>query len=353
MSDLSENTYNSRLERNEPKFKLWRSVGLLLTYKCNCACEFCYYNCSPQKGGLMPLALAIEAWQSLKVIAGDNSKVHITGGEAFLYWDHLYEILEVAQKQNLGKVDLIETNGFWATSDNIVRQRLKRLDELGMNRFKISTDLFHQEYVDIEPVRRLVKIADEILGPQRVLVRWRKYLDNPVQIKGSTPPKRRHQYIEAIKDYPCRFTGRAAGKLAELVASKSIESIAAMNCKSDFLGAKGVHIDPFGNVFSGTCSGIILGNIKNVIARSTATKQSSLEDIWKKFTPENNELINILFNHGPSGLLEKAEKAGYKKNEFYADKCHLCTDIRQFFHQNGIAKSTFGPADCYAEAQQN
>jgi len=338
MSDLSENIYNSRLERNEPKFKLWRSAGLLLTYKCNCACEFCYYNCSSEKGGLMPVDMAIEAWKSLKVLAGDSAKVHITGGEAFLYWDHLREILEAAQKQKLGRFDLIETNGFWATSDNLVRQRLQRLDELGMHRFKISTDPFHQEYVDIEPVRRLAEIAVEMLGPQRVLVRWEKYLDNPAQIKESPPTISEQQYIQAIKDYPCRFTGRAAGKLAELVASKSIESIAAMNCKSDFLGSKGVHIDPFGNVFSGTCSGIIFGNIK----------ENKLEDIWKHFSPEQNEIIRTLFTRGPAGLLEMAKNAGYQKRKSYAGKCHLCTDIRQFFFENGIEKSTIGPADCYA-----
>jgi MoaA/NifB/PqqE/SkfB family radical SAM enzyme len=297
--------------------------------------------------------MAIEAWKSLKVLAGDNAKVHITGGEAFLYWDHLQKILETAQKQNLGTLDLIETNGFWATSDNIIRERLQRLDELGMYRFKISTDPFHQEYVDIEPVRRLAKIAVEMLGPQRVLVRWQKYLDNPAQIKQSPPAEREHQYIQAIKEYPCRFTGRAAGKLAELVASKSIESIAAMNCKSDFLGAKGVHIDPFGNVFSGTCSGIIFGNIKNVIARSAATKQSSLKDIWKNFHPKQNDIIHTLFSSGPAGLLEMAQNAGYQKRKSYADKCHLCTDIRQFLLRKGIEYSTIGPTDCYADVPQS
>ena len=171
MIELSENIYNSLTTRSEPKFKLWRSAGLMLTYKCNCACEFCYYNCDPDKGGLMPVDTAISAWQSLKILAGDSAKIHFTGGEPFLYWDRLQEILEQAQKQNLDKVDLIETNGFWATDEKIVRQRLKKLDELGMNRFKVSTDPFHQQYVDIEPVRRLAEMAVEILGPKRVLVR--------------------------------------------------------------------------------------------------------------------------------------------------------------------------------------
>jgi len=343
MYELSENIYNKQAARQEPKFKLWRSAGLLLTYKCNASCEFCYYNCSPQKNGLMPIDIVIGAWQSLKILAGENAKIHLTGGEPFLYWDHLLQILEQANKQKLGKVDLIETNGFWATSEKIIRPRLKTLDELGMKRLKISTDPFHQEYIDIEPVRRLASLAAEILGNERVLVRWRKYLENPVRMKDLCPVERQEQYISTIKEYPCRFTGRAAGKLAKLVASTPIESIASINCNSSFLAAKGVHIDPFGNVFSGTCSGIIIGNIN----------QTPLEDIWKQFHPARSEFISTLFKHGPSGLLDKATRLGYKKAKAYASKCHLCTNIRQFFFENGIEKSIIGPAECYSEAPQS
>jgi MoaA/NifB/PqqE/SkfB family radical SAM enzyme len=340
MTELSENIYNSRVARNEPKLKLWRSAGLLLTYKCNCACEFCYYNCGPEKDGLMPIGTAISAWQSLKILAGDSVKVHLTGGEPFLYWEHLQEILKEARKSNLGKVDLIETNGFWATDEKIVRQRLKRLDELGMYRFKISTDPFHQEYVDMEPIRRLADMANEILGSERVLVRWQKYLDNPIQMKSLTAAERAQQYINAMNDYPCRFTGRAAGKLAESVAAKSIEAFASMNCTKSFLTAKGVHIDPFGNVFSGTCSGIIVGNVNQI----------PLEDIWKQFDPARKDFVKVFFNNGPYGLLSEAEKLGYEKAESYASKCHLCTGIRQFFFAKGAKKSTIGPAECYCDS---
>lgn len=339
MTELSENIYNSKLKRNEPKFKLWRSAGLLLTYKCNCACEFCYYHCGPDKGGLMPIDMAIGAWQSLKKLAGDNAKIHLTGGEAFLYWEHLEQILIEAQRENLGKVDLIETNGFWATDDKIAHSRIKRLDKLGMHRFKISTDPFHQEYVDVEPVRRLAAAAKEILGPDRVLVRWEKYLDKPIDMQNIPPSARMHEYIKAIKDYPCRFTGRAAGKLAEAVASKPAETFASQTCKSSFLGAKGIHIDPFGNIFNGTCSGIVIGNIN----------LTPLEEIWKNFIPEQNEIINTLFNEGPYGLLKKSENLGYRKLPSYAAKCHLCTHIRQFLFNKGIKRNTINPSECYLQ----
>jgi sulfatase maturation enzyme AslB (radical SAM superfamily) len=345
MTEILENIYNRSLSKIQPKFKIWTSVGLLLTYKCNAACEFCYYNCSPEKNSLMPIDTAIGAWKSLKILAGENAKIHLTGGEPFLYWDHLLQILEHGKKQNLGRVDLIETNGFWATDEKIIRERIKILDELGMNRLKISTDPFHQEYVDIEPICRLAQISSDILGPKRVLVRWRKYLQEPVEMKSLLPAERQQQYINSINDYPCRFTGRAGQKLAELVASVQVESLVEKTCKSDFLGAKGVHIDPFGNVFSSTCSGIIIGNIN----------QTTLEDIWKQFHPDQNEFISTLFNRGPYGLLDKAEQLDYSKAIAYASKpatrwagkCHLCTSIRQFFFSKGIENADVGPAECY------
>ncbi|MGD9109493.1 MAG: radical SAM protein [Phycisphaerales bacterium] len=355
MTELNENKYNSEIGRDEPKFKLWRNTGLLLTYKCNAACEFCYYCCSPEKNGLMSVDTAIRAWQGLKKLAGDLAKVHLTGGEAFLYWDRLCEILKQAQKEKLGPVDLIETNGFWATDDAIIEKRLKILDELGMNRFKISVDPFHQEYVDIEPARKLADKAREILGERRVLVRWQKYLDNPVVMKRISQEKKDANYINAMSDYPCRLTGRAAGRLAELVASKTIEQLKTENCSSAFLGAKGVHIDVFGNVFSGTCSGIIVGNVN----------ERPLDEIWRSFEPEKNKLIKMLFESGPAGILEEAVSLGYnskmlyadksarqtadKSAKLWADKCHLCTSIRGFLLEKGMYGDTIGPKECYEQ----
>jgi len=338
MSELSDNVYNSRLMRNEPKLKLWRSAGLLLTYKCNCACEFCYYKCSPEKAGLMPVDTAINAWRSLEELAGEGARVHLTGGEPFLYWERLVEILEQARKEGLGKCDLVETNGFWATSEKIAAERLEVLDALGVRRFKISTDPFHQEYVDIEVVRRLAAIAREILGPRRVLVRWEKYLENPVEIRGLDAEQRNRKLIAAMEDYRCRFTGRAAAELGVLAKGEPIESIAAMSCSSDFLAAKGVHIDPFGNVFSGTCSGIIVGNVN----------AKPLERIWKQFDPSGKDFIGTLFNHGPAGLLEGPANKGYEKQATYAAKCHLCTTIRQFLFDRGLEKPIVGPEECYS-----
>jgi MoaA/NifB/PqqE/SkfB family radical SAM enzyme len=337
VKSLSDNIYNQRAGRDEPKFKIWRNAGLLLTYKCNAKCEFCYYNCSPEQDGLMPVDMAIGAWKSLRELGGDGAKIHITGGEPFLYWEHLVEILREAKKNNLGPADMIETNGFWAINEEIIKERIKILDELGMSRLKISCDPFHLEYVDIELVKRLANVAKELLGQDRVLVRWEKYLDNPVEMKNISADERNKLYVEALKDYPCRFNGRAAGRLAQFAVNKTIEDVSKSNCRNAFLDSKGVHIDPYGNVFSGTCSGIIVGNVS----------EKPLAEIWQNWQPNKDKVIETLFNFGPAGLLDEAVKAGYTPANLYASKCHLCTSIRQFFFDKGLYKTVIGPAECY------
>lgn len=334
---LTDNLYNRQLKRSQPKFKLWRYAGLLLTYKCNCACRFCYYNCSPEKAGLMSKDIFINAWQSLKSLAGETAKIHITGGEPFLYFEHMCTLLEEAKKQNLGKTDIIETNAFWAENEKEIKEKLKTLDRLGMHRLKISCDSFHQEFVDIDLVRMLADIAIDSLGPQRVLIRWQKYLDEIVNFDNLNEKQKQQLFISATKDYPCRFTARAAEKIAPLLDAKPIEQIKLQNCKASFLNAKGIHIDPYGNVFSSTCSGIILGNLNQI----------PIEIIWQNFQPENDSIINTLFNSGPAALLELAEKHGFKPLKAYTDKCHLCSDIRQFFFNNSMFPQTIGPAECY------
>jgi MoaA/NifB/PqqE/SkfB family radical SAM enzyme len=263
-----------------------------------------------------------------------TEKIHLTGGEPFLCYEHLLDVMHKAKEQDFGNVDLIETNAFWAVDDNIIRERLKQLDELGMKKLKISCDPFHQEYIDLELVRRLAEIGIAMLGSGRVLVRWQKYLDHPINIKNLSSNERAKIFRQAMKDYPCRLTGRAAANLAHLDELKPVEKFKDQNCKNTFLGAKGVHIDPFGNVFSGTCSGIIVGNVN----------QKPLDEIWQ------NQIIHTLFESGPYNLLDKFPQLQALKLKKFNDKCHLCTTARQHLFENNIAPETIGPPQCYQQS---
>jgi hypothetical protein len=186
-----------------------------------------------------------------------------------------------------------------------------------------------------------------MFGPDRVLVRWEEYLmedcagwQRQAKLADGSPAAQQERdrlYVQTYHDYPFRFCGRAAGHLADLLASEPVEAFADNNCLAGFLGAKGVHIDPYGNVFSGTCSGIVLGNINEM----------PLDEIWRQFHPARNAFIQTLCEKGPYGFLEQARSLGYKELPAYAGKCHLCTHIRQFLFEKGLMQPTVGPVECY------
>ncbi|HOK66991.1 MAG TPA: radical SAM protein [Anaerohalosphaeraceae bacterium] len=321
MKELTQNLYNRRQNRTGQKLKLWRYAGLLLTYRCSAACRFCSYFCSPRSGGLMPYEIALQAWDSLVKLAGPAAHIHITGGEPFLYFDHLAGLLEEAAARNYPPLNSLETNGFWAQNQAEAREKLHFLHKIELQELAVSFDPFHAEFVPLEAVRTLQTLAQEILGPHRVKVRWGKYLENCPPIEVFLDPKNRTVLQKMLEEDRCRFTGRAAESIGPLAAKFPLETIEQQSCQNAFLNARGVHIDPFGNVFCGQCSGIILGNLY----------QKPLELLWETFDPPGLPFWNQLFESGPAGLLPQAVADGYQPTRFYASKCHLCTDIRRFF----------------------
>ncbi|MHC4905426.1 MAG: radical SAM protein [Planctomycetota bacterium] len=337
MLQLQDNLFNARQSRHQPKLKLWRYAGLMLTYRCPAVCRFCYYCCGPEAGGLMSVDTAIRSWEGLVRIAGDTAKVHITGGEPFLYFDRLAEICQRAHRLGLTPVDSIETNaGVW-NGPGELKDQLRVLDQLGLGRLKISWDAFHEEYLDIDRVRAFVSIARNVLGPQRVLVRWEKHLSHPTGIRQQKKKQKESTLLAALAADSCRFTGRAAEQLAPLAARFEPGIFRGRHCQNALLGSKGVHIDPYGNVFNGQCSGMVVGNVE----------QNPLDLLWKTFEPDRLEFWRTLYHDGPFGMAASAEQEGFRVRDHYASKCHFCTDIRRFFFDNKIYSTIITPCDCY------
>ena len=337
MLELQDNLFNTRRSRSQSKLKLWRYAGLMLTYRCSAACRFCYYYCSPQASGLMSVDTAIQSWEGLVRIAGEYAKVHITGGEPFLYFDRMAQILKQAPRLGLTPLDSIETNaGVWS-SDSELRDQLRFLDDCGLDRLKVSWDAFHEEFIEIDKVRRFIHIARDILGDHRVLIRWEKHLDQPTGIRQQGSDDKKTTLLAALDADSCRFTGRAAEALAPLVASYPAGDFQGRHCQKALLGSKGVHIDPYGNVFNGQCSGMVVGNVN----------QTPLDVLWRTFEPDRADFWKILYEKGPFGLLGPAEKEGFHPQSKYASKCHLCTDIRRFFFDKENYSTIISPHDCY------
>ena len=340
---LEDNVLNQRLAPEQPKFKIWSSAGLMLTYWCPSRCACCYVFADPQADNpqtQMSVEMALGAWRAIRQMAGPRGKVHITGGEPFGDYDRLKQILQGACEEKLEGLEKIETNAFWCTSEQIIRERLKELKSLGLKKLQISTDVYHQEYISLDLVQRAVEVGRQILGPNQVQVRWRDFLAQPVLVAGLSRTERDSAFADALNKRKERLLGRAAEELVNLLPQKDYNDFAGDNCARNLLAAQHVHIDGAGNVFSGTCLGIVTGRI------STGGNET-LERLWRQLNYHEHPIFSILLEQGPVGLLKEAKKYGYQHLPSYASKCHICYDVRRFLHEMGLYPVHLGPDLCY------
>jgi len=327
----------------DDQLALWEFAGLLTTYWCNAACEFCYVYSSPRLGGRLEPDLALSIWSSLHELAarhGHTMRIHLAGGEPFGDWPHLLSLVSRARRAGLPPVEKIETNAFWATSDGLTRSRLEQLAALGVERLVVSCDVYHQQFVPFERVRRCVEIARQVLCRGRVRVRWWDFYNQPLDPRPLSAAQRRAAFAAAMARHRDRLTGRAAERLADLLELHPPEAFAQQNCVSAVLHSRHVHIDPYGHVFPGVCSGIILGNA----ARHPPA------DLWHHLAANwrDHPIVSAVVTGGSYALMQLALRHGYQPRPAgYADKCHLCHHVRSFLFERGRLREWLGPGECY------
>jgi len=152
-----------------PPLAVWDFAGLMLTYWCNARCAFCYVTRAPSTPlrPKCPSPMHLGWWRELAELAaahGQPLRVHLAGGEPFRDWVRLVALIRAARDAGLPPIDKIETNASWATDDGVTRTRLELLSALGLQQLVISSDVFHQEFVPFERVRRCVQFARRVFG---------------------------------------------------------------------------------------------------------------------------------------------------------------------------------------------
>ncbi len=325
----------------------WTFAGIMLSYWCNARCRFCYVSCGPQAREWVDPADAVRWWQELDELArslGKTVKVHLSGGEPFGNWPVLLETARRAHASGLtgdGAFQKVETNAYWANDAQVVRERVEALDRLGMRKLVVSADPYHQQFVAPERVRTCVEEARRVLGPDRVQVRWLDWYEDMQDVRNTPRPQRNEIFRAALARHRERLTGRAAREMTWLLEATAPSSFADQACDQAILEARHIHIDPYGNVFPGTCAGIILGN----------ARQQALREIWTLTTQKHvaNPLLGALIEGGPHVLLRYAKVLGFEPRPAgYAGKCHLCTHVRQFLFETNVLGKRLGPKECYA-----
>ena len=303
--------------------KHWSFAGIMLTCWCSARCACCYLCCSPDRREEMTAREALETWRQLVQASPHGCRVHLTGGEPFGNWERLIDVCRQAAAAGLGPLEKVETNGFWAVDERVIRSRLTDLDQAGMETLGISADPYHQQFVAIERCRLLARVAADVLGQDRVQVRWRDWLQEGCDTSDLSPPARRTLFAK----YASRGRERLCGRAAELVACdlphKAPEEFADKPCRNSLLRGRHVHVAPGGLVMPGTCAGILLGRIG---------PDCSASRLWQSLTDDlqSRPILAALAEHGPVGLLDRAKAQGFAPRPGYAGKCHLCWDIRRF-----------------------
>jgi len=125
------------------------TLALILTYRCTASCDHCCFHCSPRVTGTIPFRRALSLIDEAADL-GSIVSIVFTGGEAFLLGTRLAELISRARKR--GFLTRCVSNGYWAKSESLARERIERLREAGLNELNLSTGPFHAAHVPVERV---------------------------------------------------------------------------------------------------------------------------------------------------------------------------------------------------------
>ncbi|MBL7134381.1 MAG: radical SAM protein [Phycisphaerae bacterium] len=313
-----------------------RYIELDITYKCSAECLHCIFASSPRKGGLMPVEDARRYLAEVRKLGLGGRDVILTGGEPLLFYEHTLAIVRAAAEIGMAPLRLIQSNASWCTDDEMTRSRLTDLRDAGLGGMYFSCDPFHQQFVPVERVRRGVRIADDVFGPEHVSVSGSR-----ARLDDESPPSI-DEHIEALPASPPVMVARAAWALGGHVPTIPLEEVLHMNCRGgrqdlDPASVWQINVDAYGYVSSWVCSGIVLGN----------ALETPLSRIVTRGLAEHPPLVQDLVAHGPGAMLPMAARHGFRPREAYAGKCHLCWHIRETIHKH--YPDLFAPEELYRD----
>jgi hypothetical protein len=274
-------------------------IHLLLTYKCNFACDHCFVYSCPKAKGVMRISDVREILTEAQK-AGNIEWIFFEGGEPFLYYQTMLWGLRAAKK--LGFKLGIVTNAYWATSVEDAKEWLGPVCEIGISVLSVSDDAYHYGRRDENLAKYAHGAAVELGLPVGTITIEdpKKYL-REIEWKGKPVVKGK-----------VMFKGRAVEKLAAGLPTKPWTEFA--KCKDeDFSNQSRVHVDPFGYVH--VCQGITIGNMRQI----------SLAKLLLGFEPEKHPICGPILRGGP---VELVRKYGIEHEEGYVDECHLCYSAR-------------------------
>ena len=340
------------------KLEALHHCGIMTNYECTAACRHCLYACSPERtGGYISEPVMDEVCKVLK--KGKCGSVHIGGGEPFMNFDGLLALLRKLRDSGI-TVDYIETNGYWATDENQVGERLKKLSAAGADSLCISVDPFHAEYV---PYSLPLNLANYCRKSGFGYFLWQEqFLPMLKNADGSTAHERAtlEKYIpNYIRDtsqaYGLRMGGRAVNIEKEYSTLKPLKDLLLTPRQSfasqNFDTPLGKGVTP-----PSQANNLIGGVITSEPCRGLISTNHFHIDMYGRFIPPGctgfaipmNEMMEglpagkypafeILFSSGIKGLADFATqtKGFTPEPQGYTSRCALCFHIRRWLAKHG------------------
>jgi MoaA/NifB/PqqE/SkfB family radical SAM enzyme len=137
-------------------FRFHRAVYVTLTEKCPIRCRHCFVESAPTREEQADVE-HFTRWIAGVAAAPGLEIVFFSGGEPFSHPLALRAGLRACRER--GVYPIVCTSGFFGKSEQSTRRLLDSFPEITC--LWISTDVFHEEFVPLEHLRRVVEIARE------------------------------------------------------------------------------------------------------------------------------------------------------------------------------------------------
>jgi hypothetical protein len=273
-----------------------------------------------------------------------NSGLHFTGGEPFLNFSLLTELVRIAKRLDIPST-FVETSCFWCVDDDITRMRFKELKDAGLNGMLVSVNPFILEKVPFERTQRCIEISETVFGGNIIIYQELFYeIFRKLNLKNTLPFEtflRRMggnilSYVEMLP------MGRAVYTLGRLYMRYPARQFFGKTCIDELTRGWHIHVDNYCNYMAGYCGGISLGDARNL---DLLLQGVDLED--KPILESLVTDLKRLYDFGN-------KRFNYKElSDGYISKCHLCLDIRRHIAQQTEEFKELRPRKFYYQVSDN
>lgn len=287
----------------------YNSCGILLTENCNAKCKMC----CDSRGRVAGETLSKE---ELDLILANIKEcelidiVGITGGEPMLYPELIEYIFNYDFGREVGFT--IKSNGFWGSNkekaETFIRKYRTKLRNLSF-----SYDEFHKEYIELENIINIIKIADDLEVNTEIVG---CFLKDGIQPSDILKELGECAYLTNFAYQPVIRTGSAKSSFDEVKFCK-IFDVSKHDAKCLGVLDKTILINPKLEVYP-CCSQVI----ENTLLLMGNLKEQSLKDIIDSI--KYNKVLYTIYTEGFKPFLKFLNENKIEYPENLTSACELC-----------------------------